>query len=119
VVSEAVLTQWKVFIKAPRPIDTLNNFVVSKKAKEPSCCCSFHVTVLILLMAQSTRSVESLVKLTYALQIATRCSEDAEQICKKNHLTFPDLLRPFSVVSEKGKYVYGCLYLLMYLEAHV
>lgn len=55
-------------------------------------------------MAQSTRSVESVVKLTYALQIATRCSEDAVQICKKNHLTFPDLLRPFSVVSDKSKY---------------
>ena len=85
-----------------------------EKAKELlSSCCSIHVTVF-LLMAQSTRSVESLVKLTYALQIATRCSEDAEQICKKNHLTFPDLLRPFSVVSDKSKYGHQAVYLVIY-----
>ena len=60
-------------------------------------------------MAQSTRSVESLVKLTYALQIATRCSEDAESICRKNHLSFPELLRPFSVLSEKGELLLVCV----------
>lgn len=57
----------------------------------------------MLIMAQSTRSVESLVKMAYALQIASRCSDDAETICKKNHLSFADLMRPFSVLTEKGE----------------
>ena len=55
-------------------------------------------------MAQSSESIEALIKNAFALQIAVRTTEDADAICRKNHLTFPELLAPFSQLHSQG----GC-----------
>lgn len=54
-------------------------------------------------MAKSSSSVESLIKKTYALQVAVRCTEEAELICGKNNLKFFELLRPFCGLSNNGE----------------
>ena len=54
-------------------------------------------------MAQSLHSVEVIVKKAYALQVAVRCTPSAESICKKNHLTFCELLEPFSELNSQSK----------------
>ena len=54
-------------------------------------------------MAQSLQSIESLIKSAFALQVAVQCAEDVEVICKKNSLTFAELLRPFSQLNTQGE----------------
>ena len=54
-------------------------------------------------MAQSQQSIESIIKNSFALQVAVRCTEDAEAICEKNKLSFAELLRPFSQLSAQGE----------------
>lgn len=65
-------------------------------------------------MAQSSESIEALIKNAFALQIAVRTTEDADAICRKNHLTFPELLAPFSQLHSQVqlKDVQGHLYSL-------
>lgn len=54
-------------------------------------------------MAQSLHSIELIIKKTYALQVAVRCTPGAEAVCKKNNLTFCDLLEPFSHLTSQSK----------------
>lgn len=54
-------------------------------------------------MAQSLHNIEVIIKKTYALQVAVRCTPPAEAVCRKNNLTFCDLLEPFSHLSTQSK----------------
>lgn len=54
-------------------------------------------------MAKSCQSVESLIKSTFALQVAVRCTEKAEAACRKNHLRFSEMLKPFCALSNNGE----------------
>lgn len=54
-------------------------------------------------MAQSLHNIEVIIKKTYALQVAVRCTPGAEAVCRKNNLTFCDLLEPFSHLSTQSK----------------
>ncbi|CAI8014074.1 Trafficking protein particle complex subunit 8 [Geodia barretti] len=47
-------------------------------------------------MAQSLSTMESIIKGSYSLQVAVRSTPDAESLCRKNRLTFCELLEPFS-----------------------
>ncbi len=60
-------------------------------------------------MAQSQLKVEAVMKGTFPLQVAVRCTEDAETLCWKNRLSFSDLLRPFSQLSTQGKRLFSSL----------
>lgn len=55
-------------------------------------------------MAQSLQSIEVLIKNSFALQVAVRSTEDADAICRKNRLTFSELLRPFSHLGNEGEF---------------
>ncbi len=55
-------------------------------------------------MAKSSTNVDSLIKTTFALQVAVRSSEDAELICRKNQLTFSELMKPFCALSNNGEF---------------
>ena len=50
-------------------------------------------------MTQSSESVDTVMKATYPLQIASRCSSEVEQICQKNSLSFVELMRPFTTLN--------------------
>ena len=54
-------------------------------------------------MAKSSQSVESLIKSTFALQVAVRCTEEVELACHKNNLSFSELLKPFCALSNNGE----------------
>lgn len=54
-------------------------------------------------MAKSGQSVESLVKSTFALQVAVRCTEEVEIMCRKNNLRFCEMLKPFCALSNNGE----------------
>lgn len=54
-------------------------------------------------MAQSQQKVEVVMKGTFPLQVAVRCTEDAEVLCRKNGLSFATLLRPFSQLTTQSK----------------
>lgn len=55
-------------------------------------------------MAKSSQSVESLIKSNFALQVAIRCTEEAQLTCGKNHLRFCEMMRPFCALSNNGEY---------------
>lgn len=55
-------------------------------------------------MAKSSQSVESLIKSTFALQVAVRCTEEVETMCLKNNLKFYEILRPFCALSNIGEW---------------
>lgn len=56
-------------------------------------------------MAKSPQSVESLIKSAFALQVAVRCTEEVEFTCRKNSLSFSELLRPFCALSNNGEFI--------------
>jgi len=75
-------------------------------------------------MAQSPqKGGYAFVKDTFGLPVAVMCSEDASLICKKNKLTFVELLRPFCRLTSDGALyriiiiceLYDCLNMLLYL----
>ena len=53
-------------------------------------------------MAQSRKGGYAFVKDTFGLPVAVLCSEDASVICKKNRLSFVELLRPFCQLTTDG-----------------
>lgn len=53
-------------------------------------------------MAQSLYDVDTIFKRTYSLQVAVRCTSSAEDLCRKNSLTFCELVEPFSHLSSPG-----------------
>ena len=53
-------------------------------------------------MAQSLHGVEAIVKSSYGLQVAVRCTPSATNLCRKNQLTFCELLEPFSQLNSPG-----------------
>ena len=54
-------------------------------------------------MAQSSqKGGYAFVKDAFGLPVAVLCSEDASVICKKNKLTFVELLRPFCRLTTEG-----------------
>ena len=61
-------------------------------------------------MAKSSQSVESLIKSTFALQVAVRCTEEVEMACRKNNLKFSEMLKPFCALSNNGEYTMGQCY---------
>lgn len=54
-------------------------------------------------MAELLQSLPSFIKDSYGIQVAVRCSQDVEEICHKSHLSFCELLRPFSQLSTEGE----------------
>lgn len=54
-------------------------------------------------MAKSTQSVESLIKSTFALQVAVRGTEEVELACRKNNLKLSEMLKPFCALSNNGE----------------
>ena len=63
-------------------------------------------------MAKSSVSVESLIKSTYALQVAVRCTDDVELICRKNQLKVCEMLKPFCALSN------NCEYAMLFINAY-
>lgn len=53
-------------------------------------------------MAQSLYDVDTILKKSYSLQVAVRCTTVAEALCRKNSLTFCELVEPFSHLSSPG-----------------
>lgn len=73
-------------------------------------------------MAKSCQSVESLIKSTFALQVAVRCTEEVEIACRKNHLQFCEMLRPFCALSNNGEslgFIYWCSNQAMLIKGRV
>lgn len=54
-------------------------------------------------MAQSLYDVEAIIKKSYSLQVAVRCTTSADALCMKNQLTFCELVEPFCHLSSPGK----------------
>ena len=54
-------------------------------------------------MAKSSCGIETLIKTTFPLQVAVRCSEEVEFTCQKNNLSFSEMLKPFCALSNNGK----------------
>ena len=56
-----------------------------------------------ILMAQTKKSVSEFIQDAFCPMIAVLCSYDAESICRKNNLTFAELIQPFCRLPLEGK----------------
>ena len=54
-------------------------------------------------MAQRKKSEIEFIQDTFCPQVAVLCSYDAEVICRKNSLTFVELVQPFCRFSGESK----------------
>lgn len=54
-------------------------------------------------MAQSFQNVQELIQDSFVPMVAVLCSEEAERVTNKNHLSFSELLRPFCRLTSEGK----------------
>lgn len=54
-------------------------------------------------MAQTKKSVSEFIQDAFCPTIAVLCSYDAESICRKNNLTFAELIQPFCRLPSEGK----------------
>ena len=53
-------------------------------------------------MAQTKKSVSEFIQDAFCPMIAVLCSYDAESICRKNNLTFAELIQPFCRLPSEG-----------------
>ncbi|CAF96623.1 unnamed protein product [Tetraodon nigroviridis] len=53
-------------------------------------------------MAQSFQNVQELIQDSFVPMVAVLCSEEAERVTNKNHLSFSELLRPFCRLTSEG-----------------
>ncbi|RDD44153.1 Trafficking protein particle complex subunit 8 [Trichoplax sp. H2] len=51
----------------------------------------------------STQSAYEIIQSAFPFHIAAMCSDDAEAVCRKNNLSFVDLLRPFCKPTLEGR----------------
>ena len=54
-------------------------------------------------MADLLHPFPSFIKNSYGIRVAVRSTQDVEELCRKNHLSFCELLRPFSQLSTESK----------------
>lgn len=60
-------------------------------------------------MAQCKLSPQEFVKNSFMPQVAVICSSKAEETCRKNNLSFTELLQPFCKLGTEGIFeVYSC-----------
>ena len=55
-------------------------------------------------MAQRKKSEVEFVQDTFCPQVAVLCSYDAEVVCRKNSLTFVELVQPFCRYTGESKF---------------
>jgi hypothetical protein len=53
-------------------------------------------------MAQTKKSVSEFIQDAFCPMVAVLCSYDAESICRKNNLTFAELIQPFCRLPSEG-----------------
>jgi hypothetical protein len=53
-------------------------------------------------MAQCVQSVQELIPDSFVPCVAALCSDDAERLTRLNHLSFAELLKPFSRLTSEG-----------------
>ena len=53
-------------------------------------------------MAQCVQSVQELIPDSFIPCVAALCSEEAERLTRLNHLSFAELLKPFSRLTSEG-----------------
>lgn len=53
-------------------------------------------------MAQCVQSVQELIPDSFVPCVAALCSEEAERLTRLNHLSFAELLKPFSRLTSEG-----------------
>lgn len=53
-------------------------------------------------MAQTKKSVSEFIQDAFCPMVAVLCSYDAETICRKNNLTFAELIQPFCRLPSEG-----------------
>ena len=54
-------------------------------------------------MARCTQSAQEFILSAFPIYVGALTSEDAELICRKNHLSFAELIRPFCQLQSDGK----------------
>lgn len=53
-------------------------------------------------MAQCVQSVQELIPDSFVPCVAALCSDEAERLTRLNHLSFAELLKPFSRLTSEG-----------------
>jgi hypothetical protein len=53
-------------------------------------------------MAQTKKSVSEFIQDAFCPMVSVLCSYDAESICRKNNLTFAELIQPFCRLPSEG-----------------
>ena len=53
-------------------------------------------------MAQTKKSVSEFIQDAFCPMVTVLCSYDAESICRKNNLTFAELIQPFCRLPSEG-----------------
>ena len=54
-------------------------------------------------MARCTQSAQEFILSAFPIYVGALTSEDAELVCRKNHLSFAELIRPFCQLQSDGK----------------
>ena len=54
-------------------------------------------------MAQCRQTAVEFIRDAYAPMVAVFASQDAERICRKNHLSFTELIQPFCRLASEGR----------------
>ena len=54
-------------------------------------------------MAQCTQSAYEFIQSAFCPMVAVMCSDDAENVCQKNNLSFVEMVRPFCHLTSEGK----------------
>ena len=54
-------------------------------------------------MAQCQKSARAFIRDALSPSVGVICSQEATEICQKNHLSFVELLLPFSRLTTDGK----------------
>lgn len=55
-------------------------------------------------MAQCVQSVQELIPDSFVPCVAALCSDEAERLTRLNHLSFAELLKPFSRLTSEGRW---------------
>ena len=63
-------------------------------------------------MAQCKLSAQEYVQNAFAPLVAVLCSHDAELVCRKNNLSFVELIQPFCRLTTEGKLMNNNPYIL-------
>ncbi len=63
------------------------------------------VKLIIILMAGSIYTLDKFIKKSFGIQVAARSSSDVDEICRKNGLSFCELLQPFSQAVSECRFI--------------